>query len=235
LKTLAIDADTSPNLALTLGLSPEQAGKILPVAENQDLIEEKTRTDYPGVFKLVYTVDDIVARQGVLTPCGVQLLVMGTVRTMGGGCACPAHNLMRTLLAHLIVEREEAVILDMEAGIEHLGRGTAKNVDLLLIVTDASQTSLITAGRIADLAVPSGIPRIGCVANRISGADLPVQISAMAKSHTIPVMASIPYDQDLLEAGMNGQSPVLKEGFPAVSAVRILAELIMNENPRNIR
>lgn len=230
-KTIAIDADTSPNLALTLGLSSEDASRILPVAENESLIEEKTKTDYPGVFKLTYSVDDIVSGQGVTTPCGVHLLVMGMVRAMGGGCACPAHNLIRALMSHLIVERDEFVILDMEAGVEHLGRGTAKNVDIMLIVTDAHQASLVTAGRIAELARPSGIPRIAFVANRITGADVYDRVAAVAAGHDVPVIASIPYDTGVVQAGMLGNSPAREGTLAAVTAVRKLAELLMTESP----
>ena len=226
LKTIAIDADTSPNLALTLGMTPDEAAMILPVAENEKLIEEKTKTEYPGVFKLSYTVDDIVSGQAVVTPCGVQLLVMGMVRVMGAGCACPAHSLIRMLMSHLIVERDEVVILDMEAGVEHLGRGTAKNVDIMLIVTDAHQASLITAGRIADLASSAGIPRIGYVANRVTGPDVGAHIKAAAAEHGVVVIAEVPYDPNVVTAGMVGKSPVRENGYVAVSAVQALASTL---------
>lgn len=229
LKTIAIDADTSPNLALTLGMTPEKAAQIVPIAENQQLIEEKTQTNFPGVFKLTYTVDDIISGQAVLTPSGVQLLVMGMVRTMGGGCACPAHSLIRTLMSHLIVERDEVVILDMEAGVEHLGRGTAKNVDIMLIVTDAHQASLVTAGRIADLARPTGIANIACIANRVSGPEVLQRIAASAEEHHVPVIATIPYDPEVLNAGMMGESPALRSEFAAVSAVQMLAESLRTQ------
>lgn len=224
LKTIAIDADTSPNLALTLGMTPEEAMQLVPIAENQGLIEEKTKTDYPGVFKLSYTVDDIIAGQAALTPSGVRLLVMGMVRAMGSGCACPAHSLIRTLMSHLIVERDEVVILDMEAGVEHLGRGTAKNVDIMLIVTDAHQASLVTAGRIADLAGPAGIASIAYIANRVSGPEVAERIAVSAAEHHVPVIASIPYDPEVLNAGMMGESPAQKSEFMAVAAVQALAE-----------
>jgi CO dehydrogenase maturation factor len=226
LRTIAIDADTSPNLALTLGLTLEEAARILPVAENDLLIEEKTKTDYPGVFRLTYTVDDIVTGQGVETPCGVQLLVMGTVRIMGGGCACPAHSLIRTLISHLIVERDEVIILDMEAGVEHLGRGTAKNVEIILIVTDANQASLVTAGRIADLSKPAGIPRIVYLANRVTGPDELERITSAAGEHRVSVIASIPYDPDVFKAGMLGKSPARERSFAAVAAVQKLAGIL---------
>lgn len=228
LRTIAIDADTSPNLALTLGMSQKEAASILPVAENNKLIEEKTKTDYPGVFRLTYTVDDIVTKEAVKTPCGVYLIVMGMVRTMGGGCACPAHNLIRTLMTHLIVERDEVVILDMEAGVEHLGRGTAKNVDIMLIVTDAHQASLVTAGRIADLAGQAGIPRIVYLANRVTGHEVIERIISSAKEHGVSVIASVPYDSEVLQAGMLGKSPARESSFEAVSAVQALAEFLIN-------
>ena len=227
LKTIAIDADTSPNLALTLGMTPQEASLIIPVAENENLIEEKTKTDYPGVFRLSYTVDDIVAQQSVGTPCGVSLLVMGTIRTMGGGCACPAHNLIRALLSHLVVERDEVVILDMEAGVEHLGRGTARNVDILLIITDAHQASLVTAGRIADLAGPAGISRVVYVANRVNGKDSADRIIQAADEHGVSVLALIPFDEQVLISGVRGISPAQDHHLTAVQAVRRLGDELM--------
>ncbi|MBS7637252.1 AAA family ATPase, partial [Candidatus Bathyarchaeota archaeon] len=137
-KTIAIDADPSPNLALTLGLSSDEASRILPISENKQLIEAKTGTGYAGVFRLTFTVDDIVREYAVMTPLGVNLIVMGTVRSVGAGCTCPANAVVRSLLRHLIVERGEAVVLDMEAGVEHMGRGTARHVDVMLIVADAN-------------------------------------------------------------------------------------------------
>ncbi len=223
LKTIAIDADTSPNLSLTLGMTQEEAAHILPIAENQQLIDEKTKTDYPGVFKLSYTVDDIVASQAVSTLCGVQLLVMGMVRTMGSGCACPAHNLVRTLMSHLIVERDEILIMDMEAGVEHLGRGTAKNVDILLIVTDAHQASLVTAGRIADLARPAGIPEIAYVANKVTSTEAEAMIRESAEKHGTSVLAVLPFDQEILISGIQGKPVVSENRFEAVARVQSLA------------
>src|SRR4030065_1097913 len=132
LKTIAIDADSSPNLASTLGLSVEEARKIVPISENKELVESKTGTGYSGVYRLTFTVDDIVQEYSVRTPFDLNLVVMGTVRSMGSGCMCAANAVVRALLRHLVVERTEAVVLDMEAGVEHLGRGTGKQVDAIL-------------------------------------------------------------------------------------------------------
>lgn len=219
MKTIAIDADTSPNLALTLGLSEEELERMVPIAENNSIIEEKTKTEYPGVYRLTFTVDDIISAQAVKTPCGVSLLVMGTVKTVGSGCACPAHSLVRTIVTHLVTERDEVVIMDMEAGIEHLGRGTAEFVDTMLVVTDAHQASLVTASRIVKMAREAGISRIALVANRVLGPDGEEKITTLAGSLNIPVPVIIPFDNQVLEAGMNGISPVgMKTPAPAVLA-----------------
>ena len=102
---IAIDADSSPNLALTLGVSPDVAAGIVPVAENDELIRLKTGTSYSGVFRLTFTVDDIITKFAVKTPAGPALLIMGTVKTMGSGCTCPAHSVIKALMQHVIVER----------------------------------------------------------------------------------------------------------------------------------
>ncbi|QXO95214.1 AAA family ATPase [Methanospirillum purgamenti] len=216
--TIAIDADTSPNLGLTLGMTESDLDKIIPIAENTSIIEEKTKTDYPGVFKLVFTVDDIITNQSVQTPCGVSLLVMGTVKSMGSGCACPANSVIRNLIGHMITETDEIIIMDMEAGIEHLGRGTAEHVDVMLIVTDAHQASLLTAERIARLAREGGIPRIALVANRVRGEESFTHISNMAISLHVPLAAVIPYDEEIVSAGVRGISPVYCN-TPATQAI----------------
>ena len=201
---IAIDADPSPNLALTLGLSQEEAGKIVPIAENEDLIRLKTGTDYSGVFRLSFRVDDIIEKYTVPTPSGAHLMVMGTVRSMGSGCACPAHSVVRALLRHLIVERDEVVILDMDAGIEHLGRGTSEHVDEMLVVSDANRKSLEVAKTICRMATDSAIRQVGLVGNRIAG-DLQEQaVRAFAEKNGIFVMGMIPFDQNVSDSGITG-------------------------------
>ena len=152
LKTIAIDADSSPNLGLTLGLLAEETRKIVPISENKTLVESKTSTGYSGVYNLNFTVDDIVKQYSIVTPLGVNLIVMGTVQAMGAGCMCAPNAVIRALLRHLVVERNEAVVLDLEAGVEHIGRGTARQVDALLIVADSNLKSLEIAKHIHDMA-----------------------------------------------------------------------------------
>ena len=226
---IAIDADSSPNLALTLQVLPAEAERIVPIAENAELIRLKTGTDYPGVFRLTYTVDDIISKYGVKTPAGPSLLVMGTVRSMGSGCTCPAHSLVRALMRHLVVERDEFVILDMEAGLEHLGRGTADGVDIMLVVTDANKKSRETASAIIRLARESSVRDIRIVGNRVSGLREEELIGRCAADNSVPLAAAIPYDNMVAEAGITGE-PVDHRNSPSIRIIRQLAEGLVYGN-----
>ena len=203
---IAIDADPSPNLALTLGLSFEEVAAIVPVAGDADLIRPKTGTTYSGVFKLTFTVDDIIRSHAVLTPSGAYLMVMGTVKAMGSGCACPAHSVVKALMRHFVVDRDDVVILDMEAGIEHLGRGTAEHVDTLLIVTDANQKSLEVARTIFHLAKDSQIGRICLIGNRVADIRQKEIITTFAEKNGIEIIAMIPFDDRVADSGMTGET-----------------------------
>nr|WP_320160688.1 AAA family ATPase [uncultured Methanoregula sp.] len=225
---IAIDADSSPNLALSLGLTSEQAAAIVPVAENEELIRLKTGSGYTGVFRLTFTVDDIIRDHAVPTPSGAHLLVMGTVKAMGSGCVCPAHSVVKALVRHLVVERDEAVILDMEAGIEHLGRGTAGHVDSLLVVTDANRKSLEVAATICRLARESDIAHVGLVGNRAGSPRHEAAIRDFAKEHGLDVIAIIPYDNEVVETGISG-APLDEKKSAAYRAICGLAGQLAGE------
>ncbi|MEM2984325.1 MAG: AAA family ATPase [Candidatus Jordarchaeaceae archaeon] len=154
LKVFAIDADPSMNLYKALGIPPENMKNVKPISEMNELIEERTGAkpgSLGGVFILNPKVADIPDRFKVTGPDGVQLLMMGTVTQPSGGCMCPSNALIRALLSHMVLKRDEVVILDMEAGIEHLGRGTAKGVDAMIIVIEPGTKSLDLAKRIKEL------------------------------------------------------------------------------------
>ncbi len=166
---LAIDADPSPNLASALGFPADLVARITPIAEMEDLIAERTGTQpggYGAFFKMNPRVDDIPDRFCV-THRDVRLLVMGTVQRGGGGCVCPESVLLKNLVRHLLVQRSEVVIMDMEAGIEHLGRGTADSVDAMIVVVEPGQRSLQTARAIFPLAGDLGLERVYVVGNKI--------------------------------------------------------------------
>jgi len=222
-KVLAIDADPSPNLALILGIPPEEANRIVPLSENAPLIESKTKTEFPGVYRLSFSVKDIVEKFCVRSPFGVDLLVMGTVRSAGAGCTCPANALIRELLRHLLVERDEAVVMDMEAGIEHMGRGTAKHMDTMLIVADPSLRSMETTKKIYGLAMDAGIKKAFMVGNKIADASQGKLINQFAASNNIPLLGLIPYDEKILRADMQGETPLKfakhSEGIVAIQKI----------------
>jgi CO dehydrogenase maturation factor len=230
LKTMAIDADSSPNLALTLGLSAEEARKIVPISENTELVESKTSTGYAGVYRLSFTVDDVVRDYSVSTPFGVNLIVMGTVRSMGSGCMCAPNAVVRALLRHLIVERDEAVILDMEAGVEHIGRGTAQRVDALLIVVDSNLKSLETAKRIHDLAANAGMKQLFLVANRIMNETQREAVESFAEKNGLSILTFIPFDEKVTEADMLGETPLKHKDIKAIQAIDNICDLLLKKN-----
>lgn len=229
-KTIAIDADPSPNLALTLGLSPEEARKIVPISENKELINSKTGTGYSGVYRLTFTVDDVVRDYSVRTPFGVNLIVMGTVRSLGSGCTCPANAVVRSLLRHLVVERGEAVVVDMEAGVEHVGRGTAQHVDHMLVIVNANRKSLEIAKHIHEMAIKAGMKQISLVANKIENEAQKTIIEGFAGENGLKVLDFIPYDQKIVEAEMRGETPLKYGDSKALKSIERLCERLLMEN-----
>jgi CO dehydrogenase maturation factor len=227
LKTMAIDADSSPNLGLTLGLSTGETRKIVPISENKQLVESKTSTGYSGVYNLNFTVDDIVKEYSVPTPLGVSLIVMGTVQSMGAGCMCAPNAVIRALLRHLVVERNEAVVLDLEAGVEHIGRGTARQVDALLIVADSNLKSLEIAKHIHDMAQAAGMKQLYLVANRVMNDTQKKAIQDFADKNRLAILSFVPFDQKVIEADMLGESPLKNKEITAVKSIDNICELIL--------
>ena len=197
---IAIDADPDANLAATLGFSnPEE---ITPISEMDDLIEERTGAR-PGqsapYFKLNPKVDDIPEKYA-LKQDGIKLMRMGRVKKGGTGCYCPENALLQALLSHLLLARNEIVILDMEAGIEHLGRGTARAVDKLIVVVEPGRRSIETAFNIKKLATEIGLQNIAVVGNKIRNQpDREFLISSLSG---FDFLGFIPYDQAILDADL---------------------------------
>lgn len=165
---VAIDADPNANLGLALGSSLEEMAKITPIAELEDLIEERTGArpgSVGGYFRLNPKVDDIPDRFSARLD-GIRLLVMGTVKGGGTGCMCPENALLRALVAHLLLGSSEVVIMDMEAGLEHLARGTAEAVDAIIVVVEPGQRATQTANTIRKLAQDIGIKRLYVVGSK---------------------------------------------------------------------
>lgn len=170
-KVLAVDADPDMNLAAVLGVPA--AVEITPIVEMKELIAERTGTEVgksAPFYKMNPKVDDIPDKY-CIEHAGIKLMVMGTVKKGGGGCACPENTFLKTLLSHLVIGRDEWVLLDMEAGIEHLGRGTAIGVDQMLVVVEPNDTSIATAHRIWKLAADLRLRRLKIVGNKIRDAE----------------------------------------------------------------
>ena len=217
---LAIDADPNATLAIALGFPHPE--RITPISEMADLIEERTgaRPGQAGpYFKLNPKVDDIPEKYWV-EHNGIKLMVMGRLKKGGSGCYCPENALLEALIAHLLLRRNEAVIIDMEAGVEHLGRATARAVDKMIIVVEPGKGSIETAYRIRDLARDIGLRNLGVVANKIrSEQDRNSITSAMPD---FEFLGFIPYDQSIIEAGL-GNLPLSSSSPEVISRVQDIA------------
>ena len=166
---LAVDADPDANLGLALGMSEEMIDSITPISEMKDLAEERTNAK-KGTYGAFFTMNPEVAdipEKFCREFNGVKLLTMGTVDTGGGGCVCPEHVLLKMLTTHLVLYQKDIVIMDMEAGIEHLGRGTASAVDAFIVVGEPGIRSIQTFKRISKLAGDIGVKHVYAIGNKI--------------------------------------------------------------------
>ena len=221
---LAIDADPDCNLAASLGFPhPED---ITPISEMKELVEERTEAR-PGkrdvYFKLNPKVNDL-PKKYCREHNGVKLIVMGQVKQGGGGCYCPENVLLQALINHLLLARNEVVILDMEAGIEHLGRATAKAVDKLIIVVEPGRRSLETALRIDKLAKEIDLQKIAVVGNKIRNqADKKFLVASLP---SFEFLGFIPYDQAMVDADIANLS-ILNSSQQTTSEVRDIYQALL--------
>jgi len=192
-KVIGIDADPDANLAATLCFpSPD---KIMPISEMKELIDERAG-EKGGYFTLNPKVDDIPEKYSAVHN-GIKLLVMGGVKKAGTGCYCPENAFLKALMTHLILGREDVLIMDMVAGIEHLGRGTAEGVDALITVVEASRRSIETALRMKKMADELKIKRVFVIGNRI----ISDEETAFIKKETIglDLLGFVRYNKNLID------------------------------------
>jgi len=202
---LAIDADPDANLAAALGVpNPD---KITPIAEMKELIFERTGAQpgtVGGFFKLNPRVDDLPDSLSAKLE-NIKLMRLGSVKKGGAGCLCPESTLLRALIMHVVLGRDEVVVMDMEAGIEHLGRATAQAVDRLIVVVEPGRRSLDTAEHIRQLASEIGLSNIAVVGNKIRTAKDEEYLKSNLSDFEF--LGFMPYDDALIEADLNGLSP----------------------------
>jgi CO dehydrogenase maturation factor len=225
-RVLAVDADPNATLAACLGFPDPE--RIRPITEMTELIEERTGAkagSSGAVFKLNPRVEDIPDRFAIQHN-GIHLLRMGAIKNGGAGCYCPENAFLKNLVVHLFLGEQDVLIMDMEAGVEHFGRGTVRAVDWLLIVVEPSRQSMETARRIQSLAGDIGLTRIGVIGNKChSAAERTFIADTLAP---LPLLGALPYDDAVRQAEMDGLPPIA--GTPAVQdEIRhIMRQLLAN-------
>jgi CO dehydrogenase maturation factor len=201
---LAVDADPSPCLAGALGFPDDVRARLHPISEMDELIEERTGAKpgtTGGFFTINPRVDDIPERFSVLHR-GVRLLEMGSVDIGGSGCICPESAMLKTLFTHLLFRKDDVLILDMYAGVEHLGRATVDFVDAMLVVVEPTRRSLGTAIQIKTLAEHIGLNRLWLVGNKVRNDDEAAFLEA--ETPGLPVLGFLPADMAVQEADRLG-------------------------------
>jgi CO dehydrogenase maturation factor len=205
-RVLALDADPDANLASALGIPQAEQDKMTTIAREIDLIEERTDSkvnEYGRVFKLNPEVSD-VADKYAYTKDGVSLLVLGAIQNGGAGCACAESTFLRALVTDLVLFKNETLIMDMEAGIEHLGRATAKGVDLMIVVVEPGKRSIDCAHTVKRMSGEIGVKKVVYVGNKIdSPEDEAYILEALAGEE---ILAMIPYSNALRSADRDGLS-----------------------------
>lgn len=223
-KVLAIDADPDANLAAAVGIP--DAENIVPISEMKDLVYERTEAkpgSIGGFFKMNPKVDDLPdslsAKLG-----NIKLMRLGGVKKGGSGCICPESTMLKALITHIVLARDEVVVMDMEAGIEHLGRATAGAVDRLVVVVEPGRRSIDTALHIRKLAGEIGLNRISMVGNKIRNDKDARFLKENLADFTF--LGFLPYDDALIEADLQGRSPYEVDSETRVKIADIAADLI---------
>ena len=201
---LAADVDPDANLGLALGFSEEEVNAIVPISKMRKLVEERTGANAANkFFKLNPQVSDIPDAYAKEIN-GVKLLVMGTVETGGSGCVCPEHVMLKAILSSLVFRKDDVVVMDMEAGLEHLGRGTASMMDQFVVVIEPGARSIQTYGKVKELAADLGITQVRVVANKVRSAEDEEFIRSRIPEEDL--LGFIHYNADVIDADRNGTS-----------------------------
>ena len=205
-KVLAIDADADANFAAALGIDIKNHS-IRPISEMNELVEEKMGAgdnQGKGLYTLNPFVGDIPDRFSI-NHKGVDFLAVGTVKTGGAGCYCADNKFLKRLLNHIVLKRDETVIIDMEAGLEHLSRGTARGIDAFIVVVEPGQRSLETAVNVQKMAMEIGVNKVYAIANKVHNHEEVTLIKDYLKD--IELLSHIPYNPLLSLADLKGVSP----------------------------
>lgn len=227
-RVLAIDGDPNPNLALTLGMTRDDADRIRSIPSS--LVEAVAGSGpAPATLRLTMERDRVLGEYAAQAPDGVQLIVMGKPAdgSAGSGCMCASHRAVRGLIAEM-TSAGDHTITDMEAGLEHLKRGTARNVEAMLIVAEPYYRSLEAASRTFSLANELKIPHVYAVANKVRGDADRDAIDAYCKQHGMPVIGVVPFDERFVEAEAAAQAPAdFAENSAGMRAIEAVADRVI--------
>ena len=202
---LAADVDPDANLGLALGLTQEEVNAIVPVSKMRELVMERTAANESNTFyKLNPQVSDLPDKLAKDIN-GVKLLVMGTVDTGGTGCVCPEHVMLKALISSLVFRKDDVVVMDMEAGLEHLGRGTASMMDRFIVVIEPGARSIQTYEKVKKLAADLGITKVDVVANKIRDAEDEAFIRQNIPAEAL--LGFMHYNPEVIDADRRGLSP----------------------------
>ena len=221
---IAIDADLDHNLHSPLGLGREEVENLTPLSEMKDIIKDRTGADpdaYGSVFRLNPEVSDLPQKLWVYGPDNIKFILMGTMKKGGAGCACPANVLLKSFLKYMLL-KDYNVIIDMEAGIEHLGRGTVKYADGMVIIVEPTLNSMGTAKKIINLSEDIGLKKVYVVGNKVANEEEEMFI----REHFDDILGIIPFDHKVREAEMDGTALVDFTASAALDAISEIKNLI---------
>jgi CO dehydrogenase maturation factor len=221
-EVLAVDADPDPNLAYLLGFP--DAEEIVPIVEMKKLIQERMELNpsAPGWFKMNPKVDDIPERF-LKVRDGIKLIVMGKVKQGAGGCVCPESAFLKRLLQEIVLRRKECIVVDFEAGLEHLGRGTAQGFDYLIVVVEPSQLSLESFLRIDRLAKEIGVRKVLALANKVQNQE---EEDFIRRHLNQELLGILPFTPACIQASLRGDWQLLKEDVVYFKFKSMLSNLL---------
>ena len=226
-RILAIDGDPNPNLALMLGLSPDAANDLSFIPSS--VIKRVDKADGTATLELAIARDELMSKYSTPAASNVDLIVMGRPMhgTAGSGCMCMSHRTVRELISQL-TNIGSHTVTDMEAGLEHLKRGTARHVDMMLVVAEPYYRSLEAASRTAELAVELGVPYVKVVGNKVRGPEDRQAIESYCRQHRMEIIGWVPHDDQLVAAERENRAPYdAVPDAPAVKAIREMAAEIV--------
>jgi CO dehydrogenase maturation factor len=225
-RVLAADVDPDANLGMALGFTTPELDGIVPISKMRALIHERTGANaetFGKFFKINPKVDDIPDTLAI-EKNGVKLLVMGTIETGGSGCVCPEHAMLKRIISHLIIARDDVVIMDMEAGLEHLGRGTADSMDQFIVVVEPGERSIQTYHKVVELAADLGITKVRVIANKVRGTADEEYLRSRIPPSTL--LGFVHICDEVTAADRAGQSPydTSKKTVEEIRAIKALID-----------